>query len=189
MAPAVEDTKKTNTASNKVKRSLVVIKKRPIHNKLASARRRQKTNVVPATTRSRGLPASKPVVAETAAIADTARNNISANVNDVTDPLDDDNDDDDDALFANMACDTLLVMQSLQQSRETSLEVPLLCCDGTFVSCQTGPLVLVRGVLECGLHERIMIKGGSSQIVSRELDQLLRTNVLRQLSSATVPGK
>ena len=83
-----------------------------------------------------------------------------------------------------MPCDTLLAIRSLQSNSQTPscLEIPLP--DGT----------AIRGVLECQLHEFFMnnkrgAAGGSSHVVSRELDQLMGSNTLRRLcssSSATI---
>jgi len=73
-----------------------------------------------------------------------------------------------------MACDTLLAIQSLQGNAQTPscLEIPLP--NGT----------AIRGVLECQLHEFFLHRGGSSPVIARELDRLLRHNTLRTLSSS-----
>ena len=94
-----------------------------------------------------------------------------------------DDNDDDDPFFVNLDCDTLLAIRSLHQQRFTDpnptpscLEIPV--DDGSFL----------QGVLECQLHEFFTTggcsgtnKGGSSPVVSQELDQLLRNNTLRRL--------
>ena len=102
---------------------------------------------------------------------------------------DDDNDDldplqqnDDDEFFDNLACDTLLAIRTLHQQRyndpnpmPSCLEIPV--DDGS----------VIQGVLECQLHEFFTTgsgtKGGSSPVVSQELDQLLRNNTLQRLSN------
>jgi hypothetical protein len=150
----------------KKKLPVVVIKKRAgsSKNKMLSSRRTQQIAV--AVRPRRGLPASKQV-----AVAKE-----DASQKDTTDLF---NGDEDDDLVANMACNTALAIQSLQHLTETCIDIPLLSC------ATSAGNMMIRGVLECQLHEWFLKNGGSSQNVSRELNELLRSNQLRQLSSAS----
>jgi Serine-threonine protein kinase 19 len=180
--------------------SLVIKKKHK--NKLSSTNSssRSTRRIQQAAVPKRGLPASWPLPKKDAETVTQKVNTANA------DALLDDTDDA--LLFANMPCDTLLAMQSLQQSMETRIEIPLLrttttggssCINdsysSSYASMNTAPntiVMMIRGVLECQLHERFTAAkttatgggGGSSQNVSRELDDLLRRNQLRQLSSS-----
>lgn len=146
---------------------VVVIKNRAgSKNKMVSVRRTlQNTGGGP--PRSRGLPVLKSVV--TIAKVDNKEK-------DGFDPF---NGDEDDDLIANMACDTALAIQSLCHSTETCLEIPLLSR-----AHGADNITMIRGVLECQLHEWFSKSGRSSHTVCRELDDLFRSNQLRKLSSA-----
>jgi hypothetical protein len=97
---------------------------------------------------------------------------------------DDDGDDDfDDDVLRGMDCDTMLVVQDLLRSNETCLELPYwgpTAMTTTATTTAAATEMVLQGVLECQIHERLT---GSSVIVSQELSELLRRNQLRKLSS------
>lgn len=147
---------KDGTISTSKAKAKIVVKKKKHHSRLKP--RRQALVQFPAR---RGLPGIKPLA--TAVVEEKEKEDVSG----ATSAFDDD--DNDAVLFANLACDTLLAIQSLQRSNETSLEIPL--AGGS----------TIRGVLECQIYERF---GDSSQQINQEFDELLKTNTLRQLCSS-----
>ena len=151
----------------------VVVKKATKHRGTAKPSLAVRQRQVPGSHQKRGLPSfvhNRKKVDEL-----VARDND----NDDLDPLQQNDDDD---FFVNLACDTLLAIRTLHQQRyndpnpmPSCLEIPV--DDGSSI----------QGVLECQLHEFFTTgsgtKGGSSPVVSQELDQLLRNNTLRRLSN------
>ena len=89
-------------------------------------------------------------------------------------------DDDDDALFQTMACETLLVAQSLLQSPATSLAIPLSYNNGNHHNHN------IYGVLPCQLYQALQSTNAAADVVvSRELQTLLHTDkTLLQLTPA-----
>lgn len=195
MAPA--------SVPSKTKLPVVVIKKKkkkPVANNiikmstlLLRAPQLQTALLPTGTIRSRGLPASKPLPDHQYNCGSAQQQNAAAASS--CDPSfhyecandDDDDDDDDLLLIANMACDTALAMQSLQQSIETCVQIPLLLgsSGSSSVSRDSAPDdTMIRGVLECQLYEWFSTTQVAANSVSRELDRLLQTNQVRQLASS-----
>jgi hypothetical protein len=88
--------------------------------------------------------------------------------------------DDDDAallLFANLPCETLMVIQSLLSHTQTSISIPLSSNGNQFVPA----------VLPCQLYKTLQQSGGGGGggdvVVSRELQMLLANGTLVRLSS------
>jgi hypothetical protein len=87
--------------------------------------------------------------------------------------------DEDDSIFHKVACETLLVAQSLSRNPMTSLSIPY----------STHGSRSIYGVLSCQLYNALQsysqTKGiGADIVVSRELQLLLRDNTLVQLAEA-----
>lgn len=155
----------------------VVVKKTAKHRGTAKRNLTIRQRQVP-DSRKRGLPSfshnhkvDEVIAQKTTLKSDDDNNDL--------DPLQQNDDDD---FFVNLECDTLLAIRTLHQHRyndpnpmPSCLEIPV--DDGT----------LIQGVLECQLHEFFTsgsgTKGGSSLVVSQELDQLLRNSTLQRLSN------
>jgi len=176
--------KKNNHVNHKQPLKVVIKRKKGV---IRGRRIMAKNNISTQHRPQRGLP-SFPAPSATAVAAATSLRNINA-------ANEDEIDDSDDTLFANLACDTLLAIQSLQQSNKNAnimneaclLEIPVDGGGGGGGgrNAAAAAAAAVYGVLECQLHQFFnnTSTGGSSCIVAQELDQLLQNNTLCRLSS------
>lgn len=140
----------------------VVVKKKRNRKTTLSAGR-----TLPKTTQTRGLPPTKqpPQYAHQAHHEQEQAHSSTPHVS--QDYLEDN-----DVIEEEIPCDTLLAIRSLEQTRKC-LDIPLFC--GT-VPC----------VLESQLQAKLQSHDDYDSIVTAELQQLIRSNKIRRLSS--IPG-